>query len=379
MKGDARILVINSPREAEEHMIEIGAEEGKVNWLANQADFLTIKFDDVSVTDAIIIKNDTLEMGGHAAYNKGVYDRSVQRSDVIIAGSRSALERLTKRLRLRTRNTAEIADALDFLLEVGSLRKPSLMCRDKRIPIGNRTIIMGVLEMLPGEDEAVILGRAEKLIGEGADILDITCSPSMPRKDSVICSRNIIKKMRKTSRIPICTDVSYSEDARHMLDAGADIINDIWALRMDSELASVVASYKAGIVLMHNSENRIKRDVMGTVYSTLRKSLTQCQEAGVGINSIIIDPGFGFGKTNDQTLGVIRKLRELKSLGVPLMVGPSGKMIYPTGTEENDEEKLETVASIAAVSIINGADILRVHDVGHMKSVVEISDAIVNK
>ena len=379
MKGNARILVINNPREAEEHILEIGAEEGKVNWLASQADFLTIKFDDVSVTDAIIIKNDTLEMGGHAAYNKGVYDGSVLKSDVIIAGSRSSLERLSKRLRLRTRNTSEIADALDFLLKVGSMRKPSLMCRDKRIPIGRRTVIMGVLEMLADEDEGTILKRAEKLISDGADILDITCNPMMPREDSIVCSRNIIKKLRKNNAIPICTDVSLAEDARHMLDAGADIINDIWALRRDSELASVVASYKAGIILMHNTENRIKKDLMGTIYATLRKSLTQCQEAGVGINSIVIDPGFGFGKTNEQTFGVIRKLRELKSLGVPLMVGPSGKMLYTGDTGTNSEEELETITSITAVSILNGADIIRVHDVEHLKHTAEVTDAIINK
>jgi len=231
MKGNARILVINNQREAEEHISEIGAEEGKVNWMASQSDFLTIKFDDVSVTDAIIVKNDTLEMGGHAAYSKGVYDNSVTRSDVIIAGSRSSLERLSGRLKLRTSNTAEIADALQFLLKVDSMKRPSLMCRDKRIPIGKRTIIMGVLEIAPEEEEKVLLERAEKLISGGSDIIDITCSPMMQRKESVMCSRDIIKKVRAMSGIPICTDVSDSEDARYMLDSGADIINDIWALR----------------------------------------------------------------------------------------------------------------------------------------------------
>ncbi|MBN1623705.1 MAG: dihydropteroate synthase [Clostridia bacterium] len=379
MKGNARILVINSPREAEEHIAEIGAEEGKVNWLASQADFLTLKFEDVSVTDAIMVKNDTLEMGAHAAYNKGVYDGSVTKSDVIIAGSRESLERISKRLRLRTRNTSEIADALDYLLKVDTMRKPSLMCRDKRIPIGRRTIVMGVLEMEAGEDEGIIFERAEKLISEGADILDITCNPVMPRKESIVCSKNIIRKIRHKSNIPICTDVSLSEDAKYMLDAGADIINDIWSLRRDSGLASVVASYKAGIILMHNTENRIKTDLMGTIYSTLRRSLTQCQDSGVGINSIVIDPGFGFGKTTEQTLGVIRKLRELKSLGVPLMVGPSGKMIQVSDAKVKMVENLEAIASIAAVSILNGADIIRVHDVEHLKRTAEITDAIIGK
>jgi dihydropteroate synthase len=259
------------------------------------------------------------------------------------------------------------------------MRKPSLMCRDKRIPIGRRTIIMGVLEMSAGEDEGAIFERAEKLISDGADILDITCNPMMPRTESIMCSKNIVKKIRHKNTIPICTDVSLSEDAKYMLDAGADIINDIWSLRRDSGLASVVASYKAGIILMHNTENRIKSDLMGTIYSTLRRSLTQCQDSGVGINSIVIDPGFGFGKTTEQTLGVIRKLRELKSLGVPLMVGPSGKMIQPSTSKTGTEENLETVAAIASASILNGADIIRVHDVEHLKRTAEITDAIIGK
>lgn len=379
MKGNARILVINNQREAEEHISNIGAEEGKVNWLASQSDFLTIKFDDVTVTDAIIIKNDTLETGGHAAYNKGVYDGSVTRSDVIIAGSRSSLERLTKRLKIRTKNASEIADALTFLLKVDSLKRPSLMCRDKRIPMGRRTIIMGVLELMPGEDDGLVLDRGAKLINDGADILDITCNPMMPREESIVCSRKIIKKLRDKSKIPICTDVSLSEDAKYMLDSGADIINDIWALRRDSELASIVASYKAGIVLMHNTENRIKKDLMGSIYATLRRSLTQCQEAGVGINSIIIDPGLGFGKTTEQNLEVIRKLREIRSLGVPLMIGPSGKMLYSAITDSKSEDDLETISSVAAVSILNGADIIRVHDVEHLRHTAKVTDAILSR
>lgn len=379
MKGNARILVLNNLKEAAEHITAIGAEEGKVNWLAGQSDFLTIKFDNVSATDAIIMKNDTLEMGGNAVYNKGVYDRSVKKSDVIIAGSRTTLERLSARLRLRTKNTREIADALDFLLRVDNMGRSSILCRDKRIPIGRKTVVMGVLELLPDNDEGEVFARAEKIIAEGADILDITCSPTLDEDFSLSCSSGIIEKIRREYDIPICTDVSRAESARKMLSAGADIINDIWALRKDPDLAKVIASYKAGIILMHNTSHKMHGDIMGKIMATIRRSIDVSQGAGIGINRIIADPGLGFGKTMDQNLEIIRKLREFKSLGVPIMVGPSGKSLYSNVIKNGAEENLETIASVASVSIINGTDIIRVHDVKQMKSAAKVTDAIINK
>lgn len=379
MKGNARILVINNLKEAAEHITDIGAEEGKVDWLASKSDFLTIKFDSVSATDAIIIKNDTLEMGGNAVYNKGVYDRSVSKSDVIISGSRSTMERLSARLRLRTRNTREIADALDFLLRINSMGRSSILCRDKRIPIGNKTVIMGVLEIQPESDEGQVFDHAEKLIAEGADILDITCSSPDNESYSGSCTTDIIERIRKNYDTPICTDVSKAETAKKMLSAGADIINDIWALRKDPELAKVVASYKAGIILMHNTSQKMQGDLMGKIMSMLRRSIEVSQGAGIGINRIIIDPGLGFGKTTEQNHEIIRKLRELKSLSVPVMVGPSGKSIYLSGVKGETDESLETIASVAAVSIMNGTDIIRIHDVKQMKNAARITDAILYK
>lgn len=378
MKGNARILVINNLKEAAEHITEIGAEEGKVDWLASKSDFLTIKFDKVAATDAIIMKNDALEMGGNAVYNKGIYDRSVKDSDVIIAASRSSMERISTRLRLRTKNTREIADALDFLLRVDNMGRSSILCRDKRIPIGNKTVIMGVLELVHDSDEGEVFARAEKIIHEGADILDITCEATMDEDFSMSCSSNIIEKIRKSYDTPICTDVSKADAARKMLSAGADIINDIWSLRKDSDLAKVIASYKAGIILMHNTTHKMHGDIIGKIMSTLRKGIITCQGAGIGINRIIADPGLGFGKTMNQNHEIIRKLREIKSLGVPVMVGPSGKSLYSGIVKSGKEESLEAMASVASVSIINGTDIIRVHDVKQMKNAAKITDAIIN-
>ncbi|MBN2558226.1 MAG: dihydropteroate synthase [Clostridia bacterium] len=379
MKGDARILVINNLKEAAEHIAAIGAEEGKVDWLAGKAAFMTIKLDKVLSTDAIMVKNDMLEMGGQAVYSKGVYDGSVLKTDMIISGSRRMFERLVKRLRHRTANTAEIAEAMEVLLKVDGQTGSTLLCRDKRIQIGQKTIVMGVLEIPPGYDEGLLLEKADQIIQEGADIIDITCHPSIDEDLSLICASKIIEKIRLKYSVPICTDVSKSEPARRLLSSGADIINDIWAARRDPEIARVVASYKAGIILMHNTTHRIPQDVMGRIISILRKSISVCQGAGIGISSIVADPGLGFGKSMDQNLEIVRKLKEIRSLGVPIMVGPSGKSLYSPIVESEREENLGIISSVVSVSIANGADIIRVHDVAQMKNAAGITDAIINK
>ena len=188
-----------------------------------------------------------------------------------------------------------------------------------------------------------------------------------------------IEKIRSKYSTPICTDVSRADAARKMLSAGADIINDIWSVRKDPELAKVVASYKAGIILMHNTMHSMQGDVIGKITSTLRKSIDICQGAGIGINRIVADPGLGFGKSMEQNFNIIRKLREIKSLGVPVMVGPSGKNLYSNVVNPEMSENLESISSVAAVSIMNGADIIRVHDVKQMKNAAKITDAIINR
>ena len=130
---------------------------------------------------------------------------------------------------------------------------------------------------------------------------------------------------------------------------------------------------------MHNTSYKMHGDILGKIMSTLRKSITVCQGAGIGINRIVADPGLGFGKTTDQNYEIIRKLRELKSLGVPVMVGPSGKSLYSGVVKSGTEESLETITAVASVSIMNGTDIIRVHDVKQMKNAVKIADAIINK
>ncbi len=376
MKGDARILVINNVKEAIAHITAIGAEEGRAEWLASKANFLTVKIDDVPVGDAILLKNDALEMGAHAVYNKGVYQGSVDCTDVIVAGSRREIERLSKRLRLRNENTAKISASIDFLLKADSSKITTFLCRDKRIQLGGRTITMGVLAAGAEDDGKSLVEKAEKIISDGADIIEITRSTSFESGLSKAEFTKIIDTIKNHSNIPICTDVSTTEEAKEMLYAGADIINDSESGRDDPGVVKTAARFNAGIVIMHTDEMNHRGDVIGDIMAKFRKRIRLCQDSGIGINSIIVDPGLGFGKTVNQNLGIIRKLKEIKSIGVPLMVGPSGKGLYSRITSPGENENLEIISSVVSLAIINGADIIRIHDVKRIKNAARIIDAV---
>jgi dihydropteroate synthase len=306
-----------------------------------------------------------------------VYDRSVDSTDVIVAGSRRELQRLSKTLKLRNANTARIASSLDFLLNADSSKITTFLCRQKRLHIGGRTISMGVLAAGPDESGKSLFKKAEQIIADGADIIELTRSTSFESGLSPSEFKEIIDMIKGKSNIPICTDVSTAEEAREMLEAGADIINDSESGRDDPGVVKAAAKFNAGIVIMHTGEIHRGGDIIGEIMAQFRKRIKLCQDSGIGINSIIADPGLGFGKTIGQNLAIIRKLREIKSLGVPLMVGPSGKGLYTKyGVPEINEDP-EVISSVVAVSIINGADITRVHDVKRIKNAARIIDAVV--
>ncbi|MBN2853523.1 MAG: dihydropteroate synthase [Clostridia bacterium] len=376
---DARILVINNLTQAAKEIAAVGAEDHKVEWLASRTDFFTIKLEKIKTEDAILIKNDMLEIGGNAAYNKKVYTHEVIVTDMILSGTRRAYDRLTKRLRFRTTGAARVADRIDFLIENHDSKRTNFLCRDKRIPVGRKSIIMGVVNITPGSDLVKEITYVENHIEEGADIIDICGSQVINSVDMAREIAPLVKKVHSNYSIPICVDTSDSEAAKIFLDAGAHIVNDPWGAQNDENMAKVVASYKAGIILMHNKKDEAYVDMMGEIVSYLRRSIIICQSAGIGITSIAVDPGIGFGKNLKQNYEIIRKLRELKSLGVPLMVGTSRKEMIGKLLNLPPKERVEGTAATVTAAIMNGADIIRVHDVREMKRVAIISDEIAKK
>jgi dihydropteroate synthase len=232
-------------------------------------------------------------------------------------------------------------------------------------------------------------------VEEGADILDIGGESTRPGFAQVSVEAEIrrvvpvIERLAAMTKAPISIDTSKYEVARQALEAGAAMINDQWGLKTEPRLAELAVKNNAPIMLMSNQRDiggydaAVGRDtanyseVMSKVIDSLRQSILVARQAGVPNENIIIDPGIGFGKTWQQDIEIIRRLRELKAIGLPILVGTSRKSLIKMVLNLPANQRVEGTAATVAISIANGADIVRVHDVKQMALVCRMTDAIV--
>lgn len=265
---------------------------------------------------------------------------------------------------------------------------------DKYILKFNRPLIMGILNVTPDSfsDGGKFLTfrnaveHGERMAGEGADIIDIGGESTRPYSKPVSTEEEIgrvipvIKKLRKKISVPISIDTYKSKVAEESLKVGANIINDISALRMDSEMGRIAAKYKIPIILMHMKgrpqnmqEKPCYKNLVSEIISFLQHRVESAKKEGIDENKIIVDPGIGFGKTVKHNLEIIRRLNEFKSLGRPLLIGPSRKSFIGKVLNLDVSQRLEGTAAAVAVCVWNGANIIRVHDVKEMKRVVDVT------
>jgi dihydropteroate synthase len=269
--------------------------------------------------------------------------------------------------------------------------------------IGHQTLVMGILNVTPDSfsdggrffDTEKAAEHAQRLIREGADILDIGGESTRPGSDPITLKEElrrvipVIKRVRQMSKIPISIDTYRAETAEAALSAGADIINDISALRFDPRMKGLAARAKVPIILMHMlgepktmQQNPIYHDVMGDIIQFLRERIDTAVRAGIDEQQIWVDPGIGFGKKIEHNIEILRRLRELKILQKPILLGTSRKFFL--GALAGDpalppHDRLEGTIASNVISVLNGADIVRVHDVRAMKRALRITDAVVRK
>jgi len=268
----------------------------------------------------------------------------------------------------------------------------------RTLALGERTLVMGVLNVTPDSfsDGGVYLDadaaaqRAVKMEAAGADILDIGGESTRPGSEPVSAETElarvlpVLERLRGRLKIPISIDTQKARVAEAALDAGAEIVNDVSALRTDSALAAVVRRARAALVLMHMrgrpktmQRRPFTRDVMADVTRGLREALGRARAAGIPRGRILLDPGIGFGKSVEQNCELLARLPELARLGCPVLVGTSRKSFLGkiAGGGSEDRRIWGTAASVAA-SVLGGAHIVRVHDVAEMLRVVRVADAI---
>ncbi len=270
--------------------------------------------------------------------------------------------------------------------------------------LGERTVVMGVLNVTPDSfsDGGKFFGLEQAVEGAlameraGADILDIGGESTRPGSVRTGAAEElarvlpVIEALRGRLKIPISIDTQKARVAEIALGAGAEIVNDISGLRRDAELAEVAARHQAAIILMHMrgtprtmQKAGFAKDVMKDVTMGLRGSIASARKAGISKSLIVVDPGIGFGKSYGQNYELIGKLGEIAKLGYPLLVGTSrkgfiGATLARGGKPLAAEERIWGTATTVTASILNGAHIVRVHDVAEMVQVARVADCVVN-
>jgi dihydropteroate synthase len=273
-----------------------------------------------------------------------------------------------------------------------------LSWRNFRLDFNYKTCIMGVVNITPDSfsdgglffDKGKAVAHALRLVEDGADLLDIGGESTRPGSEPVSLQEElrrtipVIEAIAREVRVPISIDTYKSGVARRALDAGASMVNDISGLKYDAEMPAVVAEYGVPVIVTHikghprdMQKNPVYEALIPEIMDYLRESIRIAEEAGIPGDRIIIDPGIGFGKTFVNNLEVINNLREFRQLGKPLAVGVSRKaFIGKILGDAPAAERLEGTAAAVAISIYNGAQIVRVHDVKEMAKVAKVADAI---
>jgi len=261
----------------------------------------------------------------------------------------------------------------------------------------DRPLIMGILNVTPDSfadggrffSRENALKQAEKMAGEGADIIDVGGESTRPYAEQVSAEEEIrriipvIRKIKKKLRTLVSIDTYKSEVACRALEEGADIINDISALRMDRNMGKAAARAGVPVILMH-MQGRPRGmqasprygDVIRDIAGFLGERIKKAKELGIDVKKIIIDPGIGFGKTVEHNLLIIKNLEKFKKLGCPVLAGPSRKSFIGKVLDLKVNERFEGTAAAVAICVWNGADIVRVHDVKEMKRVADLAYAI---
>jgi dihydropteroate synthase len=272
------------------------------------------------------------------------------------------------------------------------------MSREALEQLGSRTLIMGVLNVTPdsfsdgGRYTSVeaAAAHASRLAEEGADIIDIGGESTRPGADPVSLEEElrrvipVVEAVRaELPEICISVDTYKAKVAEEALRAGADMINDVSALRFDPDMVRVAAEAGAPIVLMHMlgtpktmQQDPTYDDVVGEISAFLGERISWAVSQGIERERIIIDPGIGFGKRPEHNTEILRRLGELKALGRPILLGTSRKSFLGALTKRPVEERLEETIASVVIGALHGADIVRVHDVGAVKYALTVADAI---
>ena len=381
---------------ANEAFKKIGVTCAGAKIMSFKAEPLALKIKGLSPIAINILKQEALARGGEVATSR---DSLIQREgsmDAVLMGTGPVIKSLIRKIRTQPFGLKKLADELDNY--VGSLqRKKILTLKGKHYDIGKNYWIMGILNLTPDSfydggkylENKAAMERAEEMIRQGADIIDVGGMSTRPGSEPVNPEEEIaraipvIEHIKSSYDVLVSIDTYRSQVASRALQAGADIVNDISALTLDKEMAQVVAGSGAAAVLMHMrgtprdmQKNPTYADVVEDVYDFLYLSAENAVSSGIEPSSIIIDPGIGFGKTAGHNLKLIKKMKEFSFMGFPLLLGASRKSFIEKTLGLAAAQRLEPSIAVAVFGYIEGVSIFRVHDVQQTKKALDMVKAI---
>ena len=395
----ARVLALSGPADLSAEMARVGADPAGIAIMQPKARLRLVKLDAVPRWAANILKQEMLAIGGEAAVSRQAMFGGAGATDCLLMGTLAHYQCLGEKLNAQPLGLALAgAEIQRALLAFDGPLATELRCGEDTLRLGQRTLVMGIInatsDSFSGDglagDVGAMIERGEQMAAEGADLLDVGGESTRPGAQTVDAETEIarvlpvIDGLRRRVSTPISIDTYKAKVARAALDAGAAVINDISGLRADAGMAPLAAERGAPVIVMHMrgtprtmQDNPHYDDLMGEIAAYLRDSVDLAERAGVPRGQVVIDPGFGFGKTVQHNLEILRRLRELRSLGQPVLLGPSRKSSIGKVLDLPAEERLEGTLAVLSLAIANGADIVRVHDVRPAVRVARMADAVV--
>lgn len=264
---------------------------------------------------------------------------------------------------------------------------------NREFDVKNHTYVMGILNVTPDSfsdggkynqlDQALF--HAEEMIGDGADIIDVGGESTRPGYTMIMDEEEIertvpvVEALKARFDIPVSIDTYKSKVAKANIKAGADLINDIWGLKYDADMAGLIAKEKLPCCLMHNRETANYKNFMKEMKEDLKETIRIAKDAGIKNKRIILDPGVGFGKTYDNNLEAIRCLKELEEMGYPVLLGTSRKSVIGLSLDLPSDQRMEGTLATTVMGVMEGAAFVRVHDVKENKRAIIMTEAVLGR
>jgi len=391
-----RCLHITNANEAIQQMKKVGVDPTGVKLMEGKTLHFNLKVEGIEPRTANLLKQELLSLGGDVAVDGRGFDCSANQTDALLMGTQKNFEKLILKLE-QYPDLQPLGQSIKETLKNISKTHYSIRCRKRTLILGKRTLLMGVLNVTPDSfsddgfffDKEKAIAHGLRMVEEGADIIDIGGESTRPGSKPLELEEElrrvipVIESLAKEVDVPISIDTYKSTVAQRAIEAGAEIINDISGLHFDPSLAQLAAKEDTPLVLMHirGTPETMQKDVhydslFSEILQYLKDSIQRAESAGLDPRQIIIDPGIGFGKTVEDNLLIIKNLYEFRILGKPILLGTSRKTFIGKILNTEVGDRLEGTLSSIAIGVLNGAHIIRSHDVLQAKKAIAVADAI---